>query len=167
MRDADGGRQPRALEDALLDLARHVLAAAEEADAARHVEEGLVEREALDEVRELAENREYLGRDLAIALEPRRDDDRLRTAPQRLAHRHRRVHAEAAHFVTRGRDHAARAGAPDHDRLAGELGVVVLLHGRVERVHVHVQDHPCGVAHDSDSIVITSPRSIVKPSSRT
>ena len=77
------------------------------------------------------------------------------------------MHAEAAHFVARGRDHAASAGAADHHRLAGELGVVMLLDGRVERIHVHVQDHPRGVAHDSDSIVITSPRSIVKPSSRT
>ena len=71
VRDADRGGEPGALADALLDLARHVLAAAEEADAARDVEEGLVEREPLDQVRELAEHLEHLARDFAVALEAR------------------------------------------------------------------------------------------------
>ena len=53
--------RPGALADALLDLARHLLAAAEQARAAGDVEEGLVEREPLDQVRELAEHLEYLA----------------------------------------------------------------------------------------------------------
>ena len=90
--------------------------------------------------------------DLAVALEPRRHDDRLRAAPERLAHRHCGVHAEAAHLVARGRDDAAPAGAADDHRLAGELRPVALLDGRVERVHVHVQDDP-SLAHDRPIMV--------------
>ena len=100
------------------------------------------------QVRELAEDHEHLRGDLAVAPEARRHDDRLRAAPERLAHRHRGMHAEAAHLVARGRDDAASAGAADDHRLAGELGPVALLDGRVERVHVHVQDDPVR-AHDS------------------
>ena len=157
VRHADGGREPGAVADPLLDLARHVLAAAEQAGAAGDVEEGLVEREPLDLVGELAEHLEHLRRDLAVALEARRHDDRLRAAPQRLAHRHRGMHAEAADLVARGGDHAAPAGAADDHRLARELGPVVLLDGRVERVHVDVQDGALRIAHDSDSAVNSRP----------
>ena len=148
MRDADRCRQSRTLVDALLDLARHVLAAAEESAARGHVEEGLVERQAFDEVRELAENLEDLRGDLAVALEARRDDHGLRAAPERLAHRHCGMHAETAHLVAGGGDDAAPAGAADDHRLARELRAVVLLDGRVERVHVDVQDRPVVVAQE-------------------
>ena len=49
-----------------------------------------------DEVRELPENLEHLLGDLAIALHARAHDDRVRAALQRLAHRHRGMHAEPA-----------------------------------------------------------------------
>ncbi len=62
------------------------------------------------------------------------------------------MHAEAAHLVARGRDHAAPAGAADDHGLAGELRPVVLLDGRVERVHVDVQDRAVVVAHESVSM---------------
>ncbi len=96
--------------------------------------------------------------DLAVALEARRHDDGLRAAPERLPHRHRGTHAEAAHLVAGGRDHAAPARAPDDHGLARELRPVVLLDGRVESVHVDVQDHPPRVAHDSSYIVVTAGR---------
>ncbi len=89
-------------------------------------------------------------RNLAIALHARADHDRVRAALQRLAHRHRGMHAEAAHLVARGGDDAAAAGAADDDRLAGKLRVVELLDRRVERVHVDVQDGAV-IAHDSAS----------------
>ena len=50
------------------------------------------------------------------------------------------MHAELAHFIARRRDDAAVAAATDDDGLAAQLGSVALLDGRVERVHVHVQD---------------------------
>ena len=112
VRHADRGREPGAVADAPLDLARHVVAAAEQADAAGDVEEGLVERQPLDLVGEFVEHLEHLRRDLAVALEARRHDDRLRAAPQHLAHRHRRMHAEAAHLVARGGHHAAPPAPP-------------------------------------------------------
>ena len=70
VRDPNRSAEARTVADALLDLARHVLAAAEEADAAGDVEKGLVEREPLDQVREFAEYLEHLAGDFAIALEP-------------------------------------------------------------------------------------------------
>ncbi len=166
VRDADGGGEAGAVADPPLDLARHVGAVAEEPDAAGDVEESLVQRQAFHLVRELAKHLEYLRRDLAVALEARRHDHRMRTAPECLAHRHRGVHAEAAHLVARGRDHAAAAGAADDQRLARELGPVVLLDGRVERVHVDMQDRALRIVHDSESTVNTSPIIIVTPSSR-
>ena len=76
------------------------------------------------------------------------------------------MHAEAAHLIARGGDNAAPAGPADDHRLARKLRPVVLLDRRIERVHVDVQDRAVRVVHDSDSMVITSPRNIVMPSSR-
>ena len=58
------------------------------------------------------------------------------------AHRHGGMHAEAAHGVARGGDDAAAAGTADDQRLALELRTIPLLHRRVERVHVDVQNRP-------------------------
>ena len=58
------------------------------------------------------------------------------------------MHAETAHLVARGGDDAAPAGAADDHGLARELRAVVLLDGRVERVHVDVQDRPVMVAQE-------------------
>ena len=61
--------------------------------------------------------------------------------PHRARHRHRRAHAERPRLVAGGGDDAARCGrAADGDRLAAQLRVVALLDGRVERVHVDVED---------------------------
>ncbi len=60
VRDADRGGESRALADPLLDLARHLLAAAEEPAARGDVEKRLVERQPFDEVGELAEDLEDL-----------------------------------------------------------------------------------------------------------
>jgi hypothetical protein len=163
--DTDRSRELRALADPLLDLARHVLAAAEQVHARGDVEEGLVEREPFDQVRELSKHLEHQRRDLAIALEARRHDDCLRAAPERLAHGHRGMHAEATNLVARGRDHAASARAADDHRLSGELRPVALLHGRIERVHVHVQDRAAGLAHETLYIANSMAASSVMPSS--
>ena len=76
------------------------------------------------------------------------------------------MHAEAAHLVARGGDHAAPARAADDHRLARELGPVVLLDRRVERVHVNVQDGALRIAHDSERTATTRPTIMVTPSSR-
>ena len=123
-----------------LDLAGDLLAVAERAGAGRHVEEGLVERQALHQRRELVEDGEHLPRHLRVVADARPDADGVRAAPQRLAHGHRRVHAVAAHLVAGRRHHAAAARAADDHGPAAQRGVVALLDGRVEGVHVHVQD---------------------------
>ena len=76
-------------------------------------------------------------------LEVRPDDDELRAEPHGARHRHRRAHAERARLVARRRDDAALVGvAADGDRLAAQRRVVALLDGRVEGVHVDVEDAP-------------------------
>ena len=61
---------------------------------------------------------------------------------QRARHRHGAADAERPHLV-RGREHDAAAGvAADDDGLAPQRRVVALLDGRVERVHVEVDDRP-------------------------
>jgi hypothetical protein len=120
-------------------------------NAVGHIEKGLVEGQALHEIRVFPEDREYLARNLPVALEPRPHNDGVRTASEGLAHRHRRVHAEPAHLVAgRGNDATPARAADDH-RLAGQLRIVELLDSREERVHVHVQDRAVR-GHESDSM---------------
>jgi hypothetical protein len=61
------------------------------------------------------------------------------------------VHAETAHLVAGGRNHAAPARAADDDRLAREFRIVELLDRREKRIHVHVQDRAV-YGHYSDSM---------------
>jgi hypothetical protein len=70
----------------------------------------------------------------------RRDDDRLRAFAQGHDHGHRRVDAERPRLVRRRRHDSSRGARPDEHRFAAQLGVIALLDGRVERVHVDVQD---------------------------
>ena len=73
------------------------------------------------------------------------DDDELRAQPHGARHGNRRAHAELARFVAGGGDHSAAVRIPAHrDRLAAKRRIVALLHGRIERVHVDVED----AAHD-------------------
>jgi hypothetical protein len=50
------------------------------------------------------------------------------------------VDAEDPRFVAGGRDHAPRRAAADDDRTAAQRGIVTLLDGREEGVHVGVED---------------------------
>ena len=50
------------------------------------------------------------------------------------------MNPERAGFVTRRRHHAAFARSSDRDRLASQLGIIALLHRRVERVHIDMDD---------------------------
>src|SRR6201999_491553 len=47
---------------------------------------------------------------------------------------------ELSGFVARGRNDAALAGSADGNRLAAEIRIVPLLDGRVEGIHVDVDD---------------------------
>src|SRR5262249_59747842 len=86
------------------------------------------------------EDRADLLRDRPIDVEPRFHEDELRAPPLRGDRRHGGPDAEPAGLVARGRHDAALARATDRDGLAAELRIVPLLDGRVERIHVDVND---------------------------
>ena len=132
--------RPVASNDVLRMRARDRLAVAEERAAAGDVEERLVDREAFDERRVAVEDVEDLRAHLVVAAARRRHDDRLRAAAERLGHRHRRAAAEHARLVRRRGDDAAPRRAADEHGLAAQRGIVVLLDGREEGVHVDVED---------------------------
>src|SRR5262245_55942720 len=50
------------------------------------------------------------------------------------------MHAVLAHFLTGSRHHDTPAKAANNYRFPAQLRVVAHFHGRVERVHVHMQD---------------------------
>ena len=69
--------------------------------------------------------------------------------PASVFGRHGRPDAVHASLVRRRGDHASLPVAADDDRLATEFGTTDELDGRVERIHVHMQDRrgPVGGAH--------------------
>ena len=50
------------------------------------------------------------------------------------------MNPERPRFIACRRDAAAFARSSDRDRLAAQLGIIALLHRRVERVHVDMDD---------------------------
>src|SRR6185295_1367833 len=106
-----------------------------------HVQIRLVERERLHQRRHRVEDRHHAAGGFLVLGEVRRHDHKLRTQAHRARHRHRRSHAELPRLVARRGHHAARLGrAADDQRLAAQLGMVSALDGRIESVHVEVDD---------------------------
>ena len=104
------------------------------------VEVGLVQRQWLDDGRVLGEHGADLLRHCLVHVEARPDEDQLGAFPPRRDPGHGRSHAEAPGLVARRRHDAALARAAHRDGLAAQGGVVALLHGRVEGIHVDVDD---------------------------
>ena len=127
-------------ENPRLDLRADASAGAERRLTVRDVEKRFIERQAFHERRELVEDIEHDFRDGLVAVEARPHANRVRTALQRFAHRHRRMHAELAHLIARRRDDAATAESTDDQRLAAQFRIVERFHGRIERIHVDVED---------------------------
>ena len=50
------------------------------------------------------------------------------------------MHAELARFIRRSAHHGAISAPRDDHGLAAELRIVALLYGRIERVHIDVDD---------------------------
>src|SRR5699024_9927889 len=61
--------------------------------------------------------------------------------------RHGRVHAVGARLVARRHHDRARAAPGDDDGFAAQARIVTLLHGSVERIHVHMNDLAHGLRH--------------------
>ena len=104
------------------------------------VEIRLVERERLNERRVLGEDRPDLPRDRPIDVEPRLHEDQVGTLPLRADGGHRGADAESPRLIARGGHDAPLARAADRHRLAAKIGIVALLDGGVEGVHVDVDD---------------------------
>ena len=138
------GAETGLLADGVLQGAADALAVAEGPPALRHVEEGLVDRDGLDHGGEAPQDGHHLLRDGGVLLHVRVEVDTLGAEPPGFRDGHGAAHAELAGFVGRGGNDtppppALRIGAND-DGLAQESGTVALLDGRVERVHVEVED---------------------------
>ena len=124
------------------------------------VEVPLVHAGSLDGRHDLADRRPDGPRVLGVGAVPRRDEDGVRAAPQRLGAAHRRVDAVGAGDVVGGRDDAPAAGvSPDHERLRGERRILELLDRGKERVQVQMRDDGHGVdrigavSHDTDKLI--------------
>ena len=147
--------------DGVADPLRDPRRAAETTLRAGDVEERLVERERFDDVGHGVEGRHDRLGDLGVAGEVGFDDDRLRTEPAGLAHRHRRGHAEPARLVGRRQHHGPVPAAADDDRLPAQVGPVDEGRGRVEGVHVDVEHGAAGVVR----LAVTGPpwRGVLTP----
>ena len=152
-RDVEAG----GLADPLLDLPTDGDRRAEEAFRPRHVEERLVQRDRFDMRREVAEDRHDLAGQRLVAFEARRHHDGLRTATPGFGHRHGAADAIGPRFVTRRQHDPAMAVRSDENRLATQLGVVQLLHGRIEGIHVGVNHDARPVTHDAAIVARTPP----------
>ncbi len=136
--DAGGGGEAGLLEDAAANL---------EGDGGGiewkvgDIEVGFIEGEGLDDPGEGGEDfADALGL-AAIDVEAGGDDDELGALPQGEEGGHGGADAERAGLVgAGGEDAAAVACAADADGLAAERGVIALLDGRVEAVHIEVDD---------------------------
>ena len=105
------------------------------------IEVALVDPGLLDRRHDLAHRRPHLARVVAVERVAGADERRLRAAAQRLRARHRRVDAEAAGDVVRGRDDAAAAWvAADDERHRLQRRVFELFHRGEERIEVEVRD---------------------------
>jgi hypothetical protein len=137
-RDTDRDGQPHPLEHLAAqpagDLHRRPRHPAQAAD----LEEGLVNGQPLDHRRGVAEHPEDRFAGLRVGGHARGDDDGVRAQPQRLRPAHRRANPAGLGLVA-GRQH--HPAADDH-RPPAQPRVVTLLHRRVERVKVRVQDRP-------------------------
>jgi len=122
--------------DDLRDLRRH----RHPALVLGHIQIRLIQRERFHQLRMPQENLAHLARHRLVTDEIRGHEHRIRTQPLRTHRRHRRTHPEHPCLVTRRADDRAHSPPRHHHRLAPQRRVVTLLHGRVKRVHVDVND---------------------------
>jgi hypothetical protein len=81
-----------------------------------------------------------LAADRLVGLEARFHEDQVRTLVLRRDRQHRRSNPELSCFVARSGHDAELRRTAHCDWLAAELRMVALFHGRVERIHVDVDD---------------------------
>jgi len=117
-----------------------------------NVKVGFVQRERLDQRRVAREDAVDLLRHRLVDVETRGNEYPPRALSPGCDRQHGRVHAKSPRLVTRGRRHAALSRSADGHGFTAQVGAAALLHGRVERVRVDVNDTPVnrrrpGVGH--------------------
>ena len=138
--DADRARHPDLALDVGPDLRGDLGRGPEQHRGARDVQERLVERDRLHERGVGAQDLAEPVGVRAVGLEVRRQEHDVGTEAPGPDGRHGGTNAVLPGFVGGRRDHAARAGPADHDRLPRERRVLQDLDRCVERVDVDVQD---------------------------
>src|SRR5581483_2646916 len=156
-RDAERARQARRPPHGRLHGLGDDARLEEVAGDLAHCEIALVEPRLLDGRDDAAHGRPDVTGVLAVDGVPRTHEDRVRAASDRFGGAHRRVDAEPARDVVRGRDDAATPGvAADDERLRPQIGVLELLDGSVEGVEVEVRD-------DHAFRLVEAPGGLVEP----
>ena len=150
-RDTRGGGQSRRGTDLFLEAPGDVDGERFVPRVLGDVEVRLVERERLHQRGDGAEEAEHGCRYGAVLREVGRDNDEVRAEADAPGPSTSRPDAEGARLVAGRRHHAAPLGpAADRDRLAPQLGPIALFDGRVERVHVDVDDAAHGKKNTED-----------------
>jgi hypothetical protein len=105
------------------------------------VEVGFIDRDLFDEGGELLEQEHDLGGFGAIGVHARADEDALGAEPAGGAGGHGGADLEAAGFVASGADDAALVGwGADDEGFATILGLIPLLDGGEEGIHIDMED---------------------------
>ena len=141
-RDPDGSDESNFLANPCLDLLADQGGRPEERLARGDIEERFIERERFDKGCEVLEDRSNLPRDRRIMVHSRLHEHRVRAELSGPSRGHRAVDAELSRRVVRGRDDATSfRGSTNDDRLADEGRIIAFFDGRLERVHIDMEDH--------------------------
>jgi hypothetical protein len=108
-------------------------------EVGRDVEIGLVERQRFDQRRVVEEDGADLARHFLVDVEARLHEHQLGAQPLGRGRGHGRAHTEGAGLVACRHHHAALPPAHRHGT-AAQCRIVALLHGRIERIHVDMED---------------------------
>src|SRR5581483_4961928 len=139
--DAERARERGGAADGRLDRLGHAPGGEEVVRDLTQVQVALVQPRALDGRDDLADRGPDGLRVLAVERVAGPYEDGVGTAAERLPAAHRRVDAEGAGDVVRGRNHAAAVRVAAHDqRRAAEARILELLDRGVERIQVEVRD---------------------------
>ena len=134
------GGQTRLQADACPDFFRDRSRRASIHQRRGHIEIGLVQRQRLSDQRVACKDGADLLRHCPIDIKARRYKHKLGALPPGCDRGHCRADTKFARLVTRGSHHTARPRAANSDRNPAERRIVALFHGRVESVHIDVDD---------------------------
>jgi len=133
-------RQIKLRPNLFANRARHLRGRRQVGIVFRNVEVRFVEGQGFDQVGVTLEGFPDLARDSPIARKIRWQEHGARAEVFRSNRWHCRPHAKSSGFVASSADNGALTAPRYYDGLAAQLRIVPLLHGRIERVHVDMND---------------------------